>query len=37
MLPFTVGGTPGAKDLISFYDDTVKRLLGGLGSTGGRS
>jgi zinc/manganese transport system substrate-binding protein len=27
MLPFTVGGTPEAKDLFSLYDDTVKRLL----------
>jgi zinc/manganese transport system substrate-binding protein len=30
MLPFTVGGTPGAKDLYGLYDDTVKRLLEGL-------
>lgn len=37
MLPFTVGGTDGAKDLISLYDDTVKRLLAGLGGKGGRS
>jgi len=26
-LPFTVGGTPEAKDLFSLYDDTVRRLL----------
>ncbi len=35
MLPFTVGGTDGAKDLIGLYDDTVKRLLAGLGGKGG--
>jgi zinc/manganese transport system substrate-binding protein len=35
MLPFTVGGTDGAKDLIALYDDTVKRLLAGLGGKGG--
>ena len=35
MLPFTVGGTDGAKDLFSFYDDTIKRLLVGLGGNGG--
>ncbi|MBK1680441.1 metal ABC transporter substrate-binding protein [Rhodocyclus tenuis] len=29
-LPFTVGGTPEAKDLFSLYDDTVRRLLQGL-------
>ena len=29
-LPFTVGGTPEAKDLFSLYDDTVRRLLKGL-------
>jgi len=27
MLPYTVGGTPEAKDLFSFYDDTINRLL----------
>jgi zinc/manganese transport system substrate-binding protein len=27
-LPFTIGGTDGAKDLFSFYDDTIHRLLG---------
>lgn len=26
-LPYTVGGTPAAKDLFSLYDDTVNRLL----------
>jgi len=26
-LPFTVGGTDGAKDLFSFFDDTLARLL----------
>lgn len=26
-LPFTVGGTPGAKDLFSLFDDTIARLL----------
>jgi zinc/manganese transport system substrate-binding protein len=30
MLPFTVGGTPQAKDLFSLYDDTINRLLAGL-------
>ena len=29
-LPFTVGGTDGAKDLFSLYDDTIRRLLAGL-------
>ena len=29
-LPFTVGGTVGAKDLFSLYDDTLNRLLAGL-------
>ncbi len=28
-LPFTVGGTPGAKDLFGFFEDTVQRLLQG--------
>jgi zinc/manganese transport system substrate-binding protein len=28
-LPFTVGGTDEAKDLFSFYDDTIRRLLEG--------
>ena len=27
LLPFTVGGTNGAKDLFSLYDDTINRLL----------
>jgi len=35
MLPFTVGGSDGAKDLIGFYDDTVKRLVAALGGKGG--
>ncbi len=26
VLPFTIGGTDGAKDLFSLYDDTIKRL-----------
>ena len=29
VLPFTVGGTEGAKDLFGLFDDTVKRLLEG--------
>jgi zinc/manganese transport system substrate-binding protein len=29
-LPFTVGGTDGAKDLFGLYEDTIRRLLGGL-------
>jgi zinc/manganese transport system substrate-binding protein len=29
-LPFTVGGTDGAKDYFGFYEDTVNRLLDGL-------
>jgi zinc/manganese transport system substrate-binding protein len=29
VLPFTVGGTDGAKDLFGFYDDTIQRLLKG--------
>jgi zinc/manganese transport system substrate-binding protein len=28
LLPYTVGGTPEAKDLFGLFDDTVKRLLG---------
>ena len=27
VLPFSVGGTPGAKDLVGLFDDTVSRLL----------
>jgi hypothetical protein len=27
MLPFTVGGTPKAKDLFGLFDDTIDRLL----------
>ena len=30
LLPFTVGGTPEAKDLFALYDDTVHRLLAAL-------
>jgi zinc/manganese transport system substrate-binding protein len=30
VLPFTVGGTDGAKDLFGLYEDTIRRLLGGL-------
>jgi zinc/manganese transport system substrate-binding protein len=29
VLPFTVGGTPGAKDLFGLFDDTIARLLKG--------
>jgi len=29
-LPFSVGGTPAAKDLFGLYDDTITRLLGAL-------
>jgi zinc/manganese transport system substrate-binding protein len=28
-LPFTVGGTDGAKDLFGLFDDTIRRLLEG--------
>ena len=28
-LPFTVGGTEGAKDLFGLFDDTIQRLLQG--------
>jgi zinc/manganese transport system substrate-binding protein len=30
VLPFTVGGTDGAKDLFGLYEDSIHRLLGGL-------
>lgn len=30
VLPFTVGGTDEAKDLFSLYDDTIRRLKGGI-------
>ncbi len=30
VLPFTVGGTDGARDLFGLYDDTLQRLLKGL-------
>ena len=29
VLPFTVGGTPAAKDLFGLFDDTIQRLLEG--------
>jgi zinc/manganese transport system substrate-binding protein len=29
VLPFTVGGTDGAKDLFGLFDDTIDRLLKG--------
>jgi zinc/manganese transport system substrate-binding protein len=28
VLPFSVGGTPAAKDLFGLFDDTLDRLLG---------
>lgn len=28
LLPYSVGGTPGAKDLFGLFDDTIARLLG---------
>ena len=28
-LPFSVGGTPGARDLFGLFDDTLSRLLAG--------
>uniref|UniRef100_Q47JM3 Periplasmic solute binding protein n=1 Tax=Dechloromonas aromatica (strain RCB) TaxID=159087 RepID=Q47JM3_DECAR len=30
LLPYTVGGTPEAKDLFGLYDDTIQRLLKGI-------
>ncbi|MBI1394395.1 MAG: zinc ABC transporter substrate-binding protein [Betaproteobacteria bacterium] len=30
MLPATVGGTPGAKDLFGLYDDSIRRMLDAL-------
>jgi zinc/manganese transport system substrate-binding protein len=30
LLPYSVGGTPPAKDLFGLFDDTVTRLLGAL-------
>ncbi|MDR2876453.1 MAG: zinc ABC transporter substrate-binding protein [Chromatiales bacterium] len=30
LLPYSVGGTPEAKDLFSLFDDTINRLLGAL-------
>src|SRR5262249_1877706 len=32
-LPFTVGGSDAAKDLFGLYDDTVNRLLAGVGAS----
>ena len=31
MLPFTVGGTPQATNLFTLYDDTITKLLSGIG------
>lgn len=31
ILPFTIGGTPQATNLFTLYDDTITRLLAGLG------
>ncbi|WP_395646749.1 metal ABC transporter substrate-binding protein [Terricaulis sp.] len=31
VLPFTVGGTPAATNLFTLYDDTITRLLAGIG------
>ena len=31
VLPFTVGGTPPATNLFTLYDDTITRLLAGIG------
>ena len=28
LLPYSVGGTPEAKDLFGLFDDTINRLLG---------
>ena len=36
-LPFTVGGTPQSGDLISLHDDTIRRLLAGLGTNARRN
>ncbi len=33
-LPFTVGGTDGAKDLFGLYEDTIQRLLAAVTTTG---
>jgi zinc/manganese transport system substrate-binding protein len=33
-LPFSVGGTPGAKDLFGLFDDTLARLLAVASKTG---
>jgi zinc/manganese transport system substrate-binding protein len=30
VLPYSVGGTPGARDLFGLFDDTLNRLLAGV-------
>jgi len=35
MLPFTIGGDDASKDIVGFYQDTVNRLLAGLGGKSG--
>jgi zinc/manganese transport system substrate-binding protein len=30
VLPYSVGGTPGAKDLVGLFDDTIAKLLGAM-------
>jgi len=30
LLPYSVGGTPEAKDLFGLFDDTINRLLAAL-------
>src|SRR5919198_4845444 len=35
MLPFTVGGTPKAKDLFGLFDDCIERLLVAVKGRGG--
>ena len=37
MLPYTVGGTDRAQDLFGLFEDTIDRLLAGLGGRVGRS
>ena len=36
LLPFTVGGTDGAADLLGLYEDTIARLLAALEKSGAR-
>ncbi|HWJ05157.1 MAG TPA: zinc ABC transporter substrate-binding protein [Steroidobacteraceae bacterium] len=36
VLPFSVGGTPEAKDLFALFDDTLRRLLAAAGQGGAR-